>query len=230
MVKYTVRSNWPASWSMLRVRITRLPAGTARLPRMSAGGWPALTIDFIAVVAGVRCTTVPSGILTLWIVKVGVPPEDRADPTTPRTTMKTASPSTMRAGPRAEMGWNNEPRPRLRCRPGPRRAEPESSEGGLEGSRVVLTIAGAMLSVTARGSPGPGRGRERSVRGPTLGGGWPHSASFATACDRVNAPGDSPFIGYLHLADDPPQCLKHQRAAVARDEEGCLIPQSGGIL
>jgi len=90
---------------MFSVRTTLLPAGTAMLPRMSAGGWPAATIDFMAVAAGVRWTTVSPATVTLWRDRVGVLPESSAEATVPTTTMNTAMPSTTRAGPRTDMGW-----------------------------------------------------------------------------------------------------------------------------
>ncbi len=79
-----------------------LPAGTARLPRMSAGGSPEPTIEWSAEVAGVRDTTVPSGIVTLWIVSVGEEPVTSAEASTPARRMKTAIPRTTSAGPRAD--------------------------------------------------------------------------------------------------------------------------------
>ena len=74
------------------------------LPMMSAGGWPALTMDFMAVVAGVRWTTVPSAMVTVRWVRGGAPEVARAEATAPMTTMKTAIPRTMRAGPRVDTG------------------------------------------------------------------------------------------------------------------------------
>ena len=65
---------------------------------------PALTMDFMAVVAGVRGTTVPSGMVTVRMAGVVSPPEARAEATTPTTTMNTAMPRTTRAGPRRDMG------------------------------------------------------------------------------------------------------------------------------
>ncbi len=80
-----------------------LPAGTARLPRMSAGGWPWPTIDFMAVVAGVSRTPMPPAMVTELTALSGELPVIRPEPTVPRTTMNTAIPRTMRAG-RADIG------------------------------------------------------------------------------------------------------------------------------
>ncbi len=90
---------------MFTVWVTGLSDGTARLPRMSAGGSPADTIVRMAVVAGVRCTSVPPGMVILVIDRVGLEPEPKAEATTPATTMNTAIPSTTIAGPRRDMGW-----------------------------------------------------------------------------------------------------------------------------
>jgi len=70
---------------------------------MSDGGWPSLTIDFRATVAGVRRTTVPSGMVTLSVAGFELPVEVKAEVTTPATTMKTAMPRTMIAGVRTDM-------------------------------------------------------------------------------------------------------------------------------
>ena len=71
---------------------------------MSEGGSPALTIDRRAVAAGVSGTEVPSGMVTAWMDRVVALPEARADATTPTSTIRTARPSTTKAGPRRDMG------------------------------------------------------------------------------------------------------------------------------
>jgi hypothetical protein len=63
-------------------------------------------MDFIAWLAGVRCTTVPPETVTVLAAgEVPLFPELMAEATNPVTTMNTAIPSTMRAGPRADTGW-----------------------------------------------------------------------------------------------------------------------------
>jgi len=70
---------------------------------MSEGGWPSLTIDLRATVAGVSRTTVPSGMVTLSAAGFEVPVEVKAEVRTPAATMKTAIPRTMIAGVRKDM-------------------------------------------------------------------------------------------------------------------------------
>ena len=79
-MKVTVRSNWAAPWSESTVPVTRLPAGTARSPRMSEGGSPAPTIECSAEVAGVSWTTLPPGMVIRWTDRVVVFPEVSARP------------------------------------------------------------------------------------------------------------------------------------------------------
>jgi len=100
----TVRSNWAACWSELRTPLTTDSFGIPRLPMMSAGGSPLLMMPWNFVVAGARWIVTPSARTTLRVEKVGFDSLLIAAETTPPRRRKTASPRTISAGPRTDIG------------------------------------------------------------------------------------------------------------------------------
>ena len=133
-------------------------------------------------------------MVILWMDRRVSPPEARAEATTPTTTMKTAMPSTMRAGPRIDMGSYSRAR---------RPAAPPSSAGSRSAGRRRRSGGGHGTSMLPAGPgrpgrpgrggcpPGGGRYRARSRlvgRGQVEGHGHPGRHHGRTHGDGQDAP------------------------------------------